>query len=155
MEQTGFKEGKLYRADRTHPEKIENNDGFYISEDFSAVNKMIDADALIVSESLEGIYNYIMLSGNMKGYYIYEIIADDVRGVSLNTNMEHNKDGLRHFITAGCPEYWTDVEPDDWFELTQGANKLEEVHVYHSDVNREKIKYLGPAGDVFRDKATF
>ncbi|MBE5254406.1 hypothetical protein [Mixta mediterraneensis] len=145
--QKGFP-GKLYRADRTSPNELNDNGGFRSSEDFGAINKMRDdGHALIVSESLEGALRYISRQGEL--YHIYEITSDDIRGVSINENIKINKEGVKRFLEVSSKK----GDDIDWGYETNGAVFLDEAHIYHEDVTLEKVKYLGSNHDEeFRNK---
>lgn len=147
LEQRGFP-GKLYRADRRSPVILSGNEGFYSSDDFSAIEKMTDNDrVLIVAESLEGALRYIHSQGEV--HYIYEIEPKDVRGVSLKANIHRNADGVKKFLSV-LPEKGDDI---DWTYETNGAVFLDEAHVYTEDIKIDKIKYLGKTTDAaFKNK---
>ncbi|MFZ4214605.1 hypothetical protein ACOZB2_24705 [Pantoea endophytica] len=147
VEQKGFA-GKLYRADKRSPDELSSTDVFGPSGDFTAIEKMrAEGEALIVSESLEGVLRYISSQGET--YHLYEISADDVRGCSLRGNINGNSEGVKKYLSV-APEKGGDI---DWGYETNGAIFLFEAHVYPEDITIEKVKYLGTNHDAeFKNK---
>lgn len=108
------------------------------SSDFTAIKKMRDdGEALIVSENLDGVLRYI--NSQSETYHIYEISPENIRGFSLNENIENNIDGAKQYLETTVLEN----KNIDWDYETNGAIHLNEAHVYPEDVTMDKIKYLG------------
>lgn len=140
--ETRFK-GSLYRADRLSPEEVRAMRGFKRSENFSAIEKMIvDEDVLIVSESLTGALRYVSKQDGTI-YYIYKIQSDGLVGASVNENIKSNVNGLGKFLGQNA-DSGADL---DWICMTNGANTLDEAHVRLRDVTYDRIAYVGSTGD--------
>lgn len=123
----------VYRADMQRPEAIQTG-GFYASEDFTAVPKMIRGKALIVAETLEGAIHYAGAGGNPGLYNFYEIDAD-VPGASLNENWVLNNElMLKHLGAAELAR----SELLSLEELTGEANLMHEAHIDVSAVNETR-----------------
>lgn len=149
LEQKKFN-GKLYYVDRKN---FTNN--FTPSTQFERIPKMIDQDALIVSESLDGALRQLYFKTEV--YHIYEITADNVRGVSLKENINKNDMKLAHFIKAD--NHHDDKKLDsvgannhhdksvDWEHATNGAIYFDEVHVHLDDLKPANVKCLGTNND--------
>ncbi|WP_339548477.1 RHS repeat-associated core domain-containing protein, partial [Pseudomonas sp. RA_35y_Pfl2_P32] len=122
LERTDFG-GKVYRADRRSPDEVLRN-GFKVSEEFTAVGKMISGDALIVAETLEGAIFYA--AQGRHPYYFYEIDATNVSGVSLLENMVLNNSIMVEHLNA--------PPGDSPSEQTGRANGMHEAHLNHDDL---------------------
>ena len=126
LERTDFG-GKVYRADLRSPEEV-IRDGFNASKEFTAVNKMVSGDALIVAETLDGAMFYAVQAG--RPYYFYEIDATDVGGVSLLENLVLNNPRMLEHLNA---------DPGDSpSEQTRLANRMHEAHLNNDDLNNSK-----------------
>lgn len=127
LERTDFG-GKVYRADRRTPEEV-LRDGFKASDEFTAVNKMISGEALIVAETLDGAIFYAAQGGHP--YYFYEIDATNVSGVSLVENMVLNNSIMVEHLNA--------YPGDSPSNQTGEANRMYEAHLNHDDLNNARI----------------
>lgn len=129
-------EQSVYRLDYSTPEDIRLN-GFRASQNFGAVPKTIDGDALIVAETLYGVEQYHKI-GRGQGH-IYQIQSEGIRGFSLNQNIEHNLTSLKSHM---------DIEPNESInDYIDRADLMEEAHIELETVNRERhsrVKYIGP-----------
>lgn len=117
-------------------------EGFKPSDEFTAIPKMIGGDALIVAESLTGVLEYAAYHPTQ--YYLYEIDATDVRGVSLLENMVLNNEPLLKHL-----DQTPDFSP---YNQTGGANRMHEAHLSHDDLITfaRPIVSIGRAIDVLR-----
>lgn len=133
--------GKVYRADRRTPAEVAR-EGFKPSDEFTAIPKMIGGDALIVAESLTGVLEYAAYHPTQ--YYLYEIDATDVRGVSLLENMVLNNEPLLKHL-----DQTPDFSP---YNQTGGANRMHEAHLSHDDLITfaRPMVSIGRAIDVLR-----
>jgi insecticidal toxin complex protein TccC len=148
----------VYRADRREPQEIAQR-GFNPSDEFTAVKKMIHGDALIVSASLEGVLHYATQS--KRKYYIYEIDASEISGVSLIENLVSNSQKMyKHLdISFRIPDMDVDMDDDSdmdtgpsytLFDHTGDAHSMDEVHLSHEEVttlDSSQIRSLGTVED--------
>ena len=129
-------EQSVYRLDHSTPEEIRLN-GFRASQDFGAIPKAIDGDALIVAETLNGVEQYHKIGGGQG--HIYRIRSEGIRGFSLNQNIEHNLNDLKVHLDLDLDE---SINP-----YIDRADLMEEAHIELETVNRERhsrVKYMGP-----------
>jgi insecticidal toxin complex protein TccC len=124
LQRTSFG-GKVYRADLRSPEELKK-EGFKPSEEFTAVDKMVSGDSLIVAETLEGAMFYAAQAG--RPYYFYEIDASNVGGVSLLENLVLNSPRMLVHLNAGAGG-----SPS---EQTGEANRMHEAHLNFDDLDR-------------------
>ena len=114
----------LYRLD--HDSNAAKS-GFSASNNFAAVDKMIDGDALIVAESLSGI-EVFRRSQSAQGF-LYRIDVTNLRGVSLKYNMKFNDKNLRRHLNIS--------DGVNIKEALIGAHEMKEAHVSLSIINSD------------------
>lgn len=133
-------EGFAYRVDNTPPE-IVLKQGFVPSDDYTAIEKMIEGSdmGLIVSGDITGALRYNTL---IKSPYIYKIALENIRGVSLKDNLLRNQNGLKLFLEEDSDKDYKTI--DSLARDTNGAIYLDEIHLYYPDI---KITAISLAPD--------
>lgn len=130
LEQQGFPD-KLYHV----VQKNWSTELAFGDTKFQYIDKMINDNALIVSETLDGALRRLI--GKTEPHDIYQIDGHKVKGVSLKNNIKYNPDGLLEFLN---------LEPlsDNKYDIevgTGGALAFDEAHIYADDI--DKTEYLG------------
>lgn len=133
-------EGYVYRADSTPPEIVTQR-GFFPTEDYGALEKMIPGEELgiTVAGDLKGVLRYNQWAHSP---FIYKIKLENVRGVSLQDNLMTNRRNLKIFLGGDPEETYETI--DSLAEETNGAIYLDEIHLYYRSVKPEDISLVEP-----------
>ncbi len=136
LEKSSF--STVYRVERPGLREEIAAHGFSPSNHFGGIQKMIQGDAIIVSETPEG----ARIFGNGEygeGHYdLYAIDAKGYKGASLKDNVDYNTEFVAH-ATGRTAEALKKLPPR---EVAEGALEFLEAHIDAAAGQASKIHLL-------------